>query len=104
LHHTKPEPTRANVIAHTFFTELREKHDIDDAVFLVDGTVPLKYACQRHGLDFRYERHGNRNSVERIFYKVKRYTSSFSNCFSNADAGTADDWLKSFSFAWNPII
>jgi len=54
------------------FTELREKHDVDDVVFLVDGATPLKDACNRHGLDFRYERHGNRNSVERVFREVKR--------------------------------
>ena len=28
----------------------------------------------------------------------------FSNCFSNASAATADDWLESFSFAWNQLI
>jgi len=104
LLHTKLEPTRTNVIAHAFFTELREKHDVDDAVFLVDGATPLKDACSRHGLDFRYERHGNRNSVERVFREVKRRTSSFSNCFSNAEADTADDWLRSFAFAWNQLI
>jgi transposase-like protein len=104
LLHTKLEPTRTNVIAHAFFRELREKHDVDDAVFLIDGAVPLKDACQRHGLDFRYERHGNRNSVERVFREVKRRTSSFSNCFSHTDAETADEWLKSFAFAWNRLI
>jgi transposase-like protein len=40
-------------------------------VFLVDGTTPLKDACNRHGLDFRYEKHGNPNSVERVFRAVK---------------------------------
>jgi putative transposase len=104
LLHTKLEPTRTNVIAHGFFAELCEKHDVDDAVFLIDGATPLKDACSRHGLDFRYERHGNRNSVERIFREVKRRTTSFSNCFSNAEADTVDDWLKSFSFAWNQLI
>src|SRR6056297_991081 len=63
LLHTSLEPTRNNVIAHSFFSELREKHDVDDAVFLVDDATPLKDACRRHGLDFRYEQHGNRNSV-----------------------------------------
>ncbi len=67
LLHTTLEPTRTNVIAHAFFTELCEKHNVDDAVFLVNGATPLKDACQRHGLDFRYERHGNRNSVKRVF-------------------------------------
>ena len=104
LLHTKLAPTTNKVIAHAFFAELREKHDVDDAVFLIDGSHSLKDACSRHGLDFRYERHGNRNSVERIFREVKRRTSSFSNCFSNAEAETADDWLKSFSFAWNQLI
>ncbi len=104
LLHTKLEPTRTNVIAYGFFAELREKHDVDDAVFLVDGATPLNAACSRHGLDFRYERHGNRNSVERVFREIKRRTSLFSNCFSNAHADTADDWLKSFLFAWNQLI
>ncbi|MFQ3318205.1 MAG: putative transposase [Natronomonas sp.] len=104
LLHTKLEPTRTNVLAHSFFRELREKHDVDDAMFLVDGATPLKDACNRHGLRFRCEKHGNRNSVERVFREVKRRTPSFSNCFSNATAETADDWLRSFAFAWNQLI
>ncbi|QSG08670.1 IS6 family transposase [Halapricum desulfuricans] len=104
LLHTKLDPTTNKVIAHAFFTELREKHDVENAVFLIDGSLSLKDACSRHGLDFRYERHGNRNSVERVFREVKQRTSSFSNCFSNAEAETADDWLRSFAFAWNQLI
>jgi transposase-like protein len=104
LLHTKLEPTTNKVIAHAFFAELREKHDVDDAVFLIDGSHSLKDACSRHGLDFRYERHGNRNSVERVFREVKRRTSSFANCFSNAKAKTANEWLRSFAFAWNQLI
>src|SRR6056297_42353 len=104
LLHTKLEPVRTNALAHAFYAELREKHDVDDAVFLVDGAAPLKDACSRHGLDFRYERHGNRNSVERVFREVKRRTSSFSNCFSNAERETADSWIEAFAFAWNQLI
>ena len=92
------------VLAHSFLTELSEKHDVSDAVFLVDGSHSLQAACQRHGYEFRYEQHGNRNTVERVFREIKRRTLSFSNCFSNADAETADDWLRSFSFAWNQLI
>jgi len=98
------ETTTKSVIAQTFFAKLREKHDVDDAVFLIDGSHSLKDACRRHSLDFRYEKHGNRNSVERVFREIKRRTTSFSNCFSNAEAETADDWLRSFSFAWNQLI
>ncbi len=104
LLYTKLEPTTNKVIAHGFFAELREKHDVDDAVFLIDGSHSLKDACRRHSLDFRYEKHGNRNSVERVFREIKRRTTSFSNCFSNAKAETADEWLRSFSFAWNQLI
>jgi transposase-like protein len=104
LLHTKLEPTTTKVLAHSFLTELSEKHDVSDAVFLVDGSHSLQAACHRCGLDFRYEKHGNRNSVERVFRETKRRTSSFSNCFSNAETETADDWIKSFSFAWNQLI
>ena len=104
LLHTTLEPTTNKVIAHRFFAELREKHDVDGAVFLIDDSHSLKDACRRHSLDFRYERHGNRNSVEHVFRGVKRRTTSFSTCFSNAEADTADDWLRSFAFAWNQLI
>ena len=70
LLHISLDPTMTNVLAHGFFTELRNKHDVDDATFLIDGAKPLKDACSRHGLDFKYERHGNRNSVERVFREV----------------------------------
>jgi transposase-like protein len=83
LLHTKFEPTRNNAPAHTFFTELREQHYVDDATFLLDGATPLNEACRRHGLDFRYEPHGNRNAIKRIFREAKRRTLSFSNCFQS---------------------
>ena len=75
-----------------------------NAVVLVDGATPLKDACTRHGLDFRYERHGNPNSVGRVFREVKRRTTAFSNCFSHAQAETADEWLESYAFAWNQLL
>ena len=104
LLHTTLEPTTTKVLAHSFLDELSEKHDVDDAVFLVDGSHSLQDACQRHGFDFRYEKHGNRNAVERVFREIKRRTICFSNCFSNAEAETADEWIRSFSFAWNQLI
>jgi len=82
LLHTKLEPTTTKVLAHPFLAELDEKHDISDAVFLVDGSHSLQDACHRHGFDFRYEKHGNRNAVERVFREIKRRTICFSNCLS----------------------
>ncbi|WP_317175747.1 IS6 family transposase [Halomontanus rarus] len=104
LLHTTFEPTRNKFVASTFSTECRENNDVDAAVFLVDGDKSLNDACQRHGLDLRYERHGNRNSIERVFQEVKQRTSSLSNCFSNTQPETTDQWLRSFVFAWNQLI
>ena len=104
LLHTKLEPTRTNVIADQFFAELRDRHDVDEAIFLADGAAPLQRACRKHDLYIRCERHGNWNSVERVFREVKHRATIFSNCFSNAKAETADEWLSSFAFAWNQLI
>jgi len=38
-----------------FIIELREKRDVNNAVFLIDGSHLLKDACRRHSLDFRYK-------------------------------------------------
>jgi len=102
--HTKLEPTTTKVRARSFLTELSEKHDVGDAVFLVNGLHSLQGAWQRHDFGFGYERHGTRNAVERVGREIKRRTFRFSNCFSNANAETADGWLRSFSFAWNQLI
>ena len=96
LLHTKLETTRTNAMADHFFAELREKHDVDDAIFLIDGAVQLQKACRKHDRDFRYERHGNRNSVETAIREIKSRPTSLSNCVSNARAETADKWLRFF--------
>ena len=88
LLHTRLEPTRTGVIAHAFFIELHEKHDISDAVFLIDGATPLNAVRSRHGLDFRYERHGNRNSAESVLKEIKSQSFLFSNIFSNVEPPT----------------
>jgi putative transposase len=74
LLHTQLELTTNNALADRFFADLRDKHDIDDATVLVDGSASPQRACRKHDLDFRYERHGNRNSVERVFREIKRRT------------------------------
>jgi transposase-like protein len=76
LLHTQLEPTTNNALADRFFTDLCDKHDVDNATVLIDGSASLQKACRKHDLDFRYERHGNRNSAERVFREVKRRTAS----------------------------
>ena len=104
LLHTSLEPTTNTGVAEAFLAEINEKHDVADAVFLIDGAHSLQAACHRAGYDFRCEKHGNRNAVKRVFREIKRRTTCFSNCFSNASADTADDRLRSFSFALNQLI
>jgi putative transposase len=89
--------TTTTALTEMFLKELRQKHDVETAVFLVDGAQHFQTALQRAGLRFQIRRHGNRNAVERIFREFKRRTSSFSNCFSHVEPETAENWLQSFA-------
>jgi len=104
LLHVRLFPTRTQALTEMFLSELREKHLVDNAIFLVDGAPWLQAACHRHDLRFQHETYGNRNSVERIFREIKRRTNQFSNCFSHAEAETVENWLQAFAFAWNQLI
>ena len=99
--HARLFQTRTTQLTVLFLRELREQQQIEHVTFLVDGATHLASALDRLGLDFRYEKHGNRNSVERIFREVKRRTSSFSNTFSNASLDSAESWLQTFAVWWN---
>ncbi|SDJ52432.1 Transposase (or an inactivated derivative) [Halovenus aranensis] len=101
LLHLRLFSTTTTALTEIFLRELRQKHDVEDAVFLVDGANHLQAALHRAGLRFQTERHGNRNAVERIFREVKRRTSSFSNCFSHVEPETAETWLQSFARWYN---
>ena len=97
LLHVRLFATTTTALTEIFLRELRQKHDVESAVFLVDGAQHLQTALQRAGLRFQIRRHGNRNAVERIFRELKRRTSSFSNCFSHVEPKTAENWLQSFA-------
>ena len=101
--HLRLFPTTTTALTQRFLRELREKHDVADAVFLVDHAQHLATALQRAGLRFRTERHRNRNAVERVFREIKRRTSSFSNSFSHVDPVTAETWLQAFAVCWNSL-
>ena len=103
LLHIRLYSTTTTALTEMFLQELREKHDVEKAVFLVDGAQHLHTALQRAGLRFQVERSGNRNSVERIFREIKRRTSSFSNCFSHVEPETAENWLQSLATWWNSL-
>ena len=56
-------PSRTTVVTRKFLQELRQKHDVEDAEFLVDRGPWLHAALHRHGLRFRHVTHGNRNAI-----------------------------------------
>lgn len=99
--HTRLFPTYTIPIGREFLAELLEKHDVSDAVFLIDDAADLAGALRKEGLEYRVEIHGYRNQVERVFREVQRRTSSFSNCFSNVDPPTAETWLQAHAVWWN---
>ena len=87
-----------------FLAELREKHLVDDAIFLVDGAPWLQAACHRHSLRFQHVTHGNRNAIERAFKEFKRRTEAFANHFRHADPNIAETWLQAFDVCFNQLI
>ena len=97
LLHVRLFSTTTTSLTEIFLRELRQKHNVETAVFLVDGAQHLQTALQRAGLRFQMRRHGNRNAIERIFRELKRRTSSFSNCFSHVEPETAESWLQTFA-------
>ena len=99
LLHVRLFATTTTALTEMFLRELRQKHDVESAEFLVDGAQHLQTALARAGLRFQTTRHGNRNAIERIFRELKRRTSSFSNCFSHVEPQTAENWLQAFA-AW----
>ncbi|SDY74502.1 IS6 family transposase [Halopenitus persicus] len=97
LLHVRLFATATTALTEIFLRELCQKHDVESAVFLVDGAKHLQTALSRAGLRFQIHHHGNRNAVERIFRELKRRTSSFSNCFSHVEPETAENWVQSFA-------
>jgi transposase-like protein len=104
LLHVRLFPTRNQALTEMFLAELREKHLVDDAIFLVDGAPWLQAACHRHSLRFQHVTHGNRNAVERVFKELKRRTEAFANHFRHADPNTAETWLQAFAVCFNQLI
>ena len=102
--HARLYPTRTAAPAEMFLSKLTEKHGVEDVVFPVDSAPWLEAALHPHGRRFRYETHGNRNAVERLFQEMKRRTYQFGNRFRNADPATAETWLQSYAYCWNQLI
>jgi len=101
--HVKLYSTRTTQLTVHLLRELKQKVPVTQATILVDDAHHLKAALSRLGFRFQIRRHGNRNAVERVFRKVKRRTSSFSNTFSHVEPTTAESWLQAFAVWWNHV-
>ncbi len=101
LLHTKLDPTRNTALA--LASPPNSVRSTTSMTPRFSSTAQHRYTkpAAADSLDFRSERHGNRNSAGRVFREGKRRTASFSNCFSHAGAATADEWLRSFAVASN---
>ncbi len=97
-------PTRTNIVTQFVLDELKEKHNVDNALFLVDGAPWLHAGLSTLGVSFRHETFGERNPVERVFQEMKRRTGQFYNTFNHADPETAESWLLALAWAWNRLI
>jgi transposase-like protein len=100
----KLSSTRNQATTEISLTEIREKHLVDDAVFLVNSALQLQATLHSHGLGYRHQKHTNHNNPERILFEIKRRTSKFPNCFSHAKTDTVENWFQVFAFAWNQLI
>ena len=94
IQHARLFSTHANPIDREFLAEFCEKHDVSDAVFLVDGAAGFASSLRQEGLKCRFEIHGYRSQVERAFQAVQGLAPLFSDCFSNTDPQTVETWLQ----------
>lgn len=101
LLHVRLFSTRTSALTEMFLAELREKHLVSDAIFLLDGAPWLQAACHHHSLRFQHVTHENRNAVERVFKKLKRRTEAFANHFRHTDPNTAETWLQAYAVCFN---
>jgi len=74
-------PTRNQAITEMFLAELRDKHLVNDALFLVDSAPWSKPTLHRHSLDSQYEKHGNRNRSD-VFFEIQNIEPTSSQTIS----------------------
>lgn len=102
--HVRLYSRRTTALTEIFLRELHQKHDVADALFLVDGAPWFHAVLHRLGLRFRHVTHGTRNVVEWIFREVGRRTRRLSNCSNHAEPNTAETWLQTSPDYQNALI
>jgi len=92
--HFRLFPTATKQTTQWFLTELHRRYRLDNVEFLVDDADYLMNVLDEDGYRFQMLLHRNRNAIERIFWKIKRRTSSFSNSFNHVEPSIAESWLQ----------
>ncbi|GGN24642.1 IS6 family transposase [Halarchaeum nitratireducens] len=84
--------------AAAFLHDLREKHDLSDAVFLVDQ-FGYRTALVRVGLNGRVD-YTDRNLIEQWFHTLKMRIDRFHNSWVGSRL-SAREWLEQFAHYYN---
>ena len=96
--HARLSPRRGTKPAAQFLRELKERHNVEDAEFLVDGMGYLT-ALARTDLDGDLN-YTDRNVVEKLFQTISMRISRFHETW-NASQASADRWLTGFIRYYN---
>jgi len=97
-------PNRNMATTEFFLNDLKQKHDLQDAVFLVDKAPWLHAALHRFDIQPKHEIFGERNPIERVFQEIKRRTRQFYSPFGNASPEAVENWLLAVAWAENNLI
>ena len=84
--------------AAAFLHQLTEKHDLDEAVFLVDGYGNLT-SISRLGLSGQLD-YVDRNRIEKWFHTLKMRVDHFYNSRMGSRA-SAREWVEQFAHYYN---
>ncbi|MFC7187808.1 IS6 family transposase [Halorubrum yunnanense] len=99
--HVSLYPTANKQTTRWSLTELHRRYQLNNVEFLVDDADYLRSVLAEDGYRFRVIRHGNRNAIEDVFWKIEQRTSSFANSFSNVASETAQNWLEALAVYHN---
>ena len=74
IRHVSLYPTATKQTTRWLLTELHRRYQLDNAEFLVDDADYLGSVLAEDGYRFQLIRHGNRNAIKRVFWKIERRT------------------------------
>jgi hypothetical protein len=71
-----------------------EKHDVDDADYLMNVLDEDGYRSQMTS-------HGNRNAIGGVCWKIEQRTSLFATSFNHVEPQTAESWHQTLAVRHN---